>query len=162
MIVGGEDGYFHWMKIREDGELGYDAHQMAHPGHVCHHGYQDVVLGWTLGSTLLGEICLMHIFRSILINSSLFFYNFLIPIYANILLRLFSICLIFFLILLFGIQVFLCPNLPKAAELIGDLCNFILVISFFSFHMVSYFFPCSFKSVSWVAQPICGWDKNLL
>ena len=33
------------MKIKKDGELGYDAHQMARPGHGGHHGYQDVAWG---------------------------------------------------------------------------------------------------------------------
>ena len=46
MIVGGEDGYCHQMKIGEDEELRYNAHrQMVHPGHGGYHGYQDVTWG---------------------------------------------------------------------------------------------------------------------
>ena len=48
---------------------------------------------------VLGEICLVHIFRSILINSSSVFNDFLTSIYANVPLRSFSIFLIFFSIL---------------------------------------------------------------
>ena len=91
-------------------------------------------------SVVLGEICIMHIFRSILINSSSFFYNFLTSIYANILLRLFSI---FSYIFLNFIHLYLrcfCLNLSKVMELFGSLCNSILTISF-SFHTLSHFFP---------------------
>ena len=37
-------------------ELGYDAHQMACPGHGGHHGYQDIAWGWTLGLTYYWKV----------------------------------------------------------------------------------------------------------
>ena len=62
---------------------------------------------------LLGEICLVHIFRSILINSSSFFNDFSTLIYANIPLRLFSIFLMFFSILFIYIWCVFALTHPK-------------------------------------------------
>ena len=93
---------------------------------------------------MLGEICLVHILRSILINPSSFFNDFLTSIYAKILLRLFSI---FFYIFLNFIHLYsrcFCLNSSKVTELFGSLCNSILMISF-PFHMLSHFFPHFFK-----------------
>ena len=100
---------------------------------------------------MLGEICLVHIFRSTLFNSSSFFNDFLTSIYTNILLRLFLIFLIFFWILFIYVWCVFCFNLSKAKKLIC-LCNFILTISF-PFHMLSHFFPT-------LLQKMChGWHS---